>query len=74
MVIECRLAEIVEGTNFTTVLARIVNVAADEFVLNEQGRLDAAKNGLIFYDSFSNSYFSLGEKVGKAWGEGRKFV
>ena len=74
MVIECRLVEIVEGTNFTTVLARIVNVAADEFVLNEQGRLDAAKNGLIFYDSFSNSYFPLGEKVGKAWGEGRKFV
>ena len=74
VVIECRLVEIVEGTNFTTVLARIVNVAADEFVLNEQGRLDAAKNGLIFYDSFSNSYFPLGEKVGKAWGEGRKFV
>ena len=58
----------------TTAIGGIVNVVADEFVLNEQGRLDAAKTGLIFYDSFSNSYFSLGEKVGKAWGEGRKFV
>ena len=29
---------------------------------------------LIFYESFNNSYCRLGEKVGKAWGEGKVFM
>ena len=74
LTIECELKELVRTHNVSTIIGGIVNVVADEFVLNEQGMLDAATTGLIFYDSFSNSYFSLGEKVGKAWGEGRKFV
>ena len=30
--------------------------------------------GMILYDSFSNSYFTLGMKIGKAWGEGKKYL
>lgn len=74
LVIECELVEIVNGTNFTTVLARIVNIAAEESVLNAQGRIDALKTGMILYDPFAASYVTLGERVGKAWGEGRKFM
>ena len=74
LTIECELKEMVRTHNVSTIIGGIVNVAVDESVLNEQGRLEAAKTGMIFYDSFSNSYFSLGEKVGKAWGEGRKYV
>ena len=29
---------------------------------------------MIFYESFSNSYYKLGEKVGKAWSEGKVFM
>ena len=74
VVIECELIEFVETENFTTVLARVVNMAADESVLNEDGKIDTGKIGMIFYESFSNSYYKLGEKVGKAWGEGKVFM
>lgn len=74
VVIECKLVEIVNGTNFTTVLAKIVNVAADESVLNEKGRIDSMKTGMILYDPFGTHYVTLGEIVGTPWKEGRKFI
>ena len=74
VVIECGLIEFVETADFTTVLGRVVNLAADESVLGEDGKIDTGKIGMIFYESFSNSYYTLGEKVGKAWGEGKVFL
>lgn len=74
VVIECELIEFVETDNFTTVLARVVNMAADESVLGDDGKIDTGKIGMIFYESFGNSYFKLGEKVGKAWSEGKIFM
>ena len=29
---------------------------------------------MIFYESFGNGYYKLGEKVGKAWSEGKAFM
>ena len=49
-------------------------MAADESVLGENGKIDTGKIGMIFYESFSNSYYRLGEKVGKAWNEGKVFI
>lgn len=74
LVVECELKELVRTENFSTIIGTIVDVAADESVLSETGRTDAEKLGMVLYDSFSNSYFTLGEKVGKAWGEGKKFL
>lgn len=76
LVIECSLieVEVLKANNFTMVLAKIVNVAADESVLDKNGVIDAKKTGMLFFDSFSNSYFSLGEKVGNAWSEGGKYL
>ena len=74
VVLECELIEFVETAEFTTVLGRVVNLAADESVLGENGKIDTGKIGMIFYESFSNSYYTLGEKVGKAWGEGKVFL
>ena len=74
VVIECELIEFVETAEFTTVLGRVVNLAADESVIGENGKIDTGKIGMIFYESFSNSYYTLGEKVGKAWGEGKVFL
>ena len=68
LVIECELVEIVNGTNFTTVLARIVNIAAEESVLNAQGRIDALKTGMILYDSFSASYITTHEDLAHSAG------
>lgn len=74
LVIECELIEVIYKNNFTTVLARIVNVAADESVLDNRGRIDSQKTGMLFFDAFSNSYISLGEKVGTAWSDGKKYL
>ena len=74
VVIECELIEFIETEHFTTVHARVVNMAADESVLGENGKIDTGKIGMIFYESFSNSYYKLGEKVGKAWCEGKVFM
>ncbi len=74
LVIECELREFVRTGNFSTVIGAIVDVAADETVLNDAGRLDALKTGMLLYNSFDNSYLSLGGQVGKAWGEGKKFL
>ena len=74
VVIECELIEFVETAEFTTVLGRVVNLAADESVIGENGKIDTGKIGMIFYESFRNSYYTLGEKVGKAWGEGKVFL
>lgn len=73
LVIECELREFVRTGNFSTVIGAVVDVAADETILNETGKLDVMKSGMVLYDSFSNSYVSLGEVVGKAWGEGKKY-
>lgn len=74
MVYECELSEIVKSGHFHAVIGKIINVAADESVLDENGRLDAKKTGMLLFDSFSNNYVTLGEKAGEAWKEGRKYV
>ena len=74
LVIECQLIEIVRGTNFSTVLAKIVNVAADTSVLAQNERVDSLKTGRILYDPFGTGYVNLGQRVGTAWGEGKKFM
>ena len=74
LVIECELKEFVRTKNFSTIIGGIVDVAADESSLGSDGKLDAMKIGLVLYESFNNSYLSLGERVGKAWGEGKKYL
>lgn len=74
LVVECELKELVRTENFSTVIGSIVDVAADESVLRENGKANAEKLDMILYDSFGNSYFTLGEKVGKAWGEGKQYL
>ena len=74
LVIECELKELVRTNNFSTIIGGIVDVAADESSLGSDGKLVALKIGLILYESFSNSYLSLGESVGKAWDEGKKYL
>lgn len=74
VVIECELVEIVHGTNFSTVLARIVNIVADESVLDDRGKIDAQKTGMLLYDPFGTNYVTLGDVIGTPWQEGKRFI
>ena len=45
----------------------IVNVSADESILDEEGRVDVKKLQPITFDPFNNKYIVLGETVGDAF-------
>ena len=70
MAVECKLISYDPET--CRLVGQIVNVSADERVLNEQGKVDVAKLRPIVYDGMNHDYLVLGEKVGKAFHDGMK--
>ncbi len=69
MTLECKLIKFNEDG---ICIGEIVNVSAEECVLDENGRIDAKKLEPIIYDSSTHAYWSFGEKVGKAFSDGKK--
>lgn len=67
--LECRLRGYDRETE--RLVGEIVNVSADERVLDGNGSVDVAKVKPITYDSFSHSYVALGAKVGRAFSAGK---
>ena len=68
MAIECEL--ISYDAEQCRLVGRIVNVCAEESVLNEQGLIDPAKLQPITFDTMNRTYLALGEVVGKAFEDG----
>lgn len=68
MAVECRLISYDPET--CRLVGEIVNVNADEKVLNEKGQVDPAKLRPITFDAMNNAYLVLGEKVGNAFADG----
>ena len=68
MALECEVISYDEET--CRLVGRIVNVCADESVLNENGKVDVAKLRPITYDPMNHHYLVLGEKVGQAFHDG----
>lgn len=69
MAVECKLLKFNEDG---ICIGEIVNISADESVIDEKGRVDAKKLDPIIYDSCSHAYWSFGEKVGQAFFDGKK--
>ena len=74
LVMECELAEIVETENLHAVVGKVVNVAAEEAVLDEKGKVDAEKLQALMFDQFRNGYYVTGEKAGRAWNAGKDLM
>ena len=68
MALECKLTSYDPET--CRLVGRIVNVSADESVLNEKGKVDPMKLRPITFDPMNNAYLVLGEKVGNAFRDG----
>ena len=68
MAVECALISYDPET--CRLVGNIVNVSADESVLNEDGKVDPAKLQPITYDPMNHHYLVLGEKVGRAFKDG----
>lgn len=67
MTLECRFISFDDESEL--LLGEIVNVSADESILNE-GVIDPAKLRPIAYDSCNHAYVVLGEKAGNAFKDG----
>ena len=68
MTVECKV--ISYDPESCRLVGEIVNVSADESVLNEKGKVDPAKLQPITFDPMNNTYHVLGEKAGDAFRAG----
>ena len=70
LVMECELADVLKKGSLFGVIGKIVNTAADEKVLDAEGKVDVTKLNALLYDTFKHGYYVCGEKVGQAFKEG----
>ena len=70
--IECRVVEIKPLGTHDMFIADIVGVNVDESLLDEKGKLHLSKAGLCAYAH--GEYYALGEKVGKAFSDGKRLA
>ena len=71
MALECELESY--DTENGWMVGRILNVAADESVLGENGKVDCGRLRPVTYDGPGHGYVVLGEKVADAYSAGKKF-
>ena len=69
LTLECRVVSFEDGM----LIGEVVNQSADESILTD-GKIDLAKLKPIVFDASGVCYRSIGEAVGKAWGDGKKFI
>lgn len=70
LTLECKVVECRHTAYGFRVLREIVNVLADEKILDEKGKPDPKKLNALVFDQFQSGYYTIGEKVGQAWNAG----
>ena len=70
LVLECKLVSY--DTETERCIGEVVNVSADESIINEQGKIDLTKFKPLAYDCDTHGYYTLGERVGNAFADGKK--
>ena len=68
--LECVVEQMEDEPYGLRVLGRIINVLADEKILDEKGKIDAGKIQAFAFDQMQHGYYAVGEKVGQAWKSG----
>lgn len=71
MCLECELVKFNEDG---ICIGRIVNVSADQSILDENGKIDVKLLDPIIYDSVSHAYWRFGDKAGQAFFDGKHLV
>ena len=67
--LECKLINVLEEDLY---LAQIVNVNADESILDENGKVSLEKFVPISYDPTTHGYYKVSGRVGNAFNDGNK--
>ena len=71
--LECRVMHVAEVGSHTQITGEIVNVKADESVLNEKNKIDFRLLDPLAYDDITHSYYKTGEKIDDAFKMGLKY-
>ena len=74
LTLECEVVECQNTVYGFRVLGKIINVLADEKVLDENGNVDPTKLNAFVFDQFQSGYYAIGEKVGQAWESGQELI
>ena len=69
LALECKVLSMDEEDG--RVVCEVVNMSADESILDAEGNVDLEKLQPVVFDSSKNLYRVVGEKVGEAWGSGK---
>ena len=71
--LECKVVNIIEVGSHTQITGEIVNIVADEEVLDENDRISLELLRPIVYDDVMYDYFEVGQKIEDAFNVGLKF-
>lgn len=71
--LECKVMHTAEVGSHTQITGEIVNVQAEEDVLNEKGKISYEKLNPLCYDDVSYSYYGIGDFTANAFKAGLKF-
>ncbi|MBR2198126.1 MAG: flavin reductase family protein [Fibrobacter sp.] len=69
LALECKLVSYDEKTEL--LLGEIVNVTADDSVLDENGKLSVEKLAPVCYDSAGHGYYVMERRIGNAFSDGK---
>jgi flavin reductase (DIM6/NTAB) family NADH-FMN oxidoreductase RutF len=72
LIIECKVIHTLEIGLHTQFIGEIMDVKAEESVLGEQGMADILKVKPLIFDMGQRAYYSIGERIGKAFSIGKK--
>ncbi|MBQ6100215.1 MAG: flavin reductase family protein [Methanobrevibacter sp.] len=72
--LECRVIHMAEVGSHTQITGEIVNVQAEEDVLNEKGKISYEKLNPVCYDDVSHSYFEIGDYIARSHKFGLKYM
>ncbi len=70
LALECKLVSYDRESEIC--IGEVVNVSADEHILNEEGKIDLTKFFPLCYDTGTHGYYTLGKRVGNAFSDGLK--
>ncbi|HIZ19014.1 MAG TPA: flavin reductase family protein [Candidatus Olsenella stercoravium] len=74
LTMECEVTAIDGDEHGARVVGKIVNVLADEGILDADGKVDFGKLRPLVYDAAHMTYRVVGEEVGGAWNVGKPLV
>jgi flavin reductase (DIM6/NTAB) family NADH-FMN oxidoreductase RutF len=72
VVIECKVLHILEIGLHTQFIGEIVDIKAEESVLDEDGMADILKVRPLIFNPGQGAYYSIGKRIGKAFSIGKQ--